>query len=175
LKCKERRTLDAHLSGALVAAAFAVSAAFAAGAVSAQSREPLVAELTIQADHIFEIYKVHQDATATPIQLASPRYQHGGLDVPALSASASRDAAGILHLSLINLDPHRSADLAVKVAGKRITSATGRLLTASAMDAHNTFEQPHIVAPAPFNGIKLARGELALALPPKSVVVLRLE
>ena len=44
------------------------------------------------------------------------------------------------------------------------------LLTASAMDAHNTFAQPSALVPQPYSA-GANRAALALELPPKSVVV----
>jgi alpha-N-arabinofuranosidase len=40
------------------------------------------------------------------------------------------------------------------------------------MDAHNTFDAPDAVKPAPFSGASLANGNLTVELPPKSVVML---
>jgi alpha-L-arabinofuranosidase len=50
------------------------------------------------------------------------------------------------------------------------------VLTAPAMQAHNTFEAPETVKPAPFDGATLATaGTLTVSLPAKSVVVLELK
>jgi hypothetical protein len=53
-------------------------------------------------------------------------------------------------------------------------SATGRVLTAPAMNTHNTFAAPTAVQPAAFTGAKLSGQTLTVALPSKSVVVLEL-
>jgi len=52
--------------------------------------------------------------------------------------------------------------------------ARGRVLGAGAMDAHNTFERPQAVVPAPY-AADPAQGQLVLALPPMSIVVVSLE
>ena len=124
--------------------------------------------------HVFEMYKVHQDATLIPIELASPPYTVGTATVPALHASASRDKAGLLHLSIVNLDPKRGAEVSLKVTGASAAHVTGRVLTAPAMNAINTFDTPAAVAPAPFTGIKVQGDKVALSLPSKSVVVLEI-
>jgi alpha-N-arabinofuranosidase len=54
------------------------------------------------------------------------------------------------------------------------SSVTGRVLTAEAINAHNTFEQPGLVKPAAFDGATLSGATLSIALPAKSVVVLEL-
>jgi alpha-N-arabinofuranosidase len=124
--------------------------------------------------HVFEMYKVHQDATLIPIELTAPPYTLGDATVPALHASASRDKAGRLHLSIVNLDPNRGAEVSVKVAGAAAANVTGRVLTAPAMNAVNTFAAPDTVKPAPFTGIKVQGSTVALSLPSKSVVVLEI-
>src|SRR5665213_191582 len=48
--------------------------------------------------HVFEMFKVHQDATALPVDVQTPPYAFGGESIPAVSASASRDKAGRIHL-----------------------------------------------------------------------------
>jgi alpha-N-arabinofuranosidase len=49
------------------------------------------------------------------------------------------------------------------------------VLTAAAMDAHNTFEAPDAVRPAPFSAARRSGDGWVLDLPPKSVVVATLE
>jgi alpha-N-arabinofuranosidase len=48
-------------------------------------------------------------------------------------------ADGSLALALVNTDPAKPARLAVTIAGARLRKVGGRVLTAPAMDAHNTF------------------------------------
>jgi alpha-N-arabinofuranosidase len=125
--------------------------------------------------HVFEMYKVHQDATLLPVELTAPDYTFGGKAVPSLHASASRDAAGKIHLSLVNLDPHRAAEVSAKLAGAETKTITGRILTAEKMDAHNTFANPEAVKPAPFTGIERKGADITLNVPAKSVVVVEIQ
>jgi alpha-N-arabinofuranosidase len=125
--------------------------------------------------HVYEMYKVHQDATLLPIELKTPDYKVGGKTVPMVQASASRDRGGRIHLSLVNLDPRHDASLTAKVDGAPIGAITGCVLTAASMDAHNTFEDPNAVTPSPFTGFERKGEEIALTLPSKSVVVLEIE
>ena len=53
-------------------------------------------------------------------------------------------------------------------------TVSGRVLTASAVQAHDTFDQPNLVRPVPFTGARLLGGTLSLELPPMSVVALEL-
>ena len=124
--------------------------------------------------HAFEMYKVFQDATSLPVQLKSPVYQCGKLRMPAVSATAARDAKGTIHAGLVNCDAHQPASLSLSIKGAGTKSVQGRILTAGAIDAHNTFDAPDAVRPTEFTGATLRNGNLAVKLPPKSVVVLSL-
>jgi alpha-N-arabinofuranosidase len=60
----------------------------------------------------------------------------------------------------------------VKLDGINAGSVSGRVLTAPAINTHNTFDAPEAVKPAPFNGAQVSGGTLTVTLPAKSVVVL---
>jgi len=123
--------------------------------------------------HVFRMYSVHQGATLIPVDLSAPEYKLGDASVPSLSATASRDSDGRLHLSVVNLDPNRAAEINTTIAGKTVTG--GEVLTAPVMNAMNTFDQPNTVKPAPFSGYKFEGSRLNLSVPAKSVVVLELK
>ena len=91
---------------------------------------------------------------------------------PGLSASASRDAQGVVHLSLVNLDAKAPVALQARIEGGNLSEVSGRILTGDAMDSENTFDSPRQVRPAEFDGARLNSGGLAVQLPPHSVVVL---
>jgi alpha-N-arabinofuranosidase len=120
--------------------------------------------------HVFEMYKCHQGATLIPVELSTPDYVFGKASVPALHASASRDAAGNVHVSLVNLDPRRPASVAIRGLNGPLS---GRLLTASAINTHNTFAAPEAVRPSRFDGFSGQDDALSVSLPEKSVVVLQ--
>jgi alpha-N-arabinofuranosidase len=121
--------------------------------------------------HAFRMYVPFQDATSVPVKLEhNPQYAFGGLAIPAVSASAARGKDGQLYLALVNTNPGERADVAVDVAGGRAGSASGTVLTAAAMDAHNTYAAPAAVKPAPYEA-RAEGGKLLLKLPPKSIVV----
>ncbi len=124
--------------------------------------------------HVFEMFKVHQDATHLPVQLLTPDYTVGEERIPAVSVSASRDKAGKVHVSFANTNPNADVTVACRLDGIRATSAQGRVLTAPAVNSHNTFAAPHTVEPAPFKDAQLNGDTLTVKLPAKSVVVLEL-
>ena len=55
--------------------------------------------------HVFEMFKPHQGATTLNVELKSPDYKFGEETIPAVSASASRDADNKVHVSFANCDP----------------------------------------------------------------------
>ncbi|MGA2441555.1 MAG: alpha-L-arabinofuranosidase C-terminal domain-containing protein, partial [Tepidisphaeraceae bacterium] len=124
---------------------------------------------------VFRMYKVHQGATLIPVDVSAPDYKLGDESIPSLSVSASRDSARRLHVSAVNLDPNRPAEASVKCVGVKVKTVTGRVLTADAMNAHNTFERPETVKATDFSEFKIGDETLTLHLPSKSVVVLEIQ
>jgi len=116
--------------------------------------------------HVFDLYRRFKGATPLKATLQTPRYRQGDIELPAVDVSVARGADGALHLALVNLDPLRPA----RVATGLKAPARGQVLTAAAMDAHNSYEQPQAVVPAAY-AADLQGGSLVLDLPPKSIVV----
>ena len=110
-----------------------------------------------------------------PIDLDTPWYDKDEFAVPALSASAVRAKDGRLRIALANADPRRPLTVSIKLQGAAASRVTGQIITAPEMTAHNTFERPDTVRPAAFDGAQILGGTLTVALPPKSVAVLRLD
>ena len=81
-----------------------------------------------------------------------------------------------MHVSLVNLDPGApvTVEARIIIEGQKLTSVSGRVLTAPAMDTHNAFDAPNRVQPTAFTGATLQGSSLKAQLPPRSVVVLTL-
>jgi alpha-N-arabinofuranosidase len=124
--------------------------------------------------HVFEMYKVHQNAMLLPVDLDCGDYQFGNEKVPAIDVSASKDKSGRIHITLCNLDPGNTAGVACKLLGIEPAKVFGRVLTADDMTTHNTFDKPEAVKPAAFDDFSLSNDMLAVKLPAKSVVVLEI-
>jgi alpha-N-arabinofuranosidase len=120
------------------------------------------------------MYKVHQDAKYLPVKLSSPDYEFNGKKIPAVSISASQDAAGKIHISLVNLDPHNTIKVATSLGDLHWNKVTGQILTSSNLTDINTFQSPDKVHITNFNGAKKEGGKLSVELPAKSVVTLEL-
>jgi len=146
--------------------------------------------------HVFDMYKVHQDATYLPSELECGTYTHeaartytmadesrdrpyleefGPLyDIPALTATASRDDAGKIHVSICNIDPNEGATVRCEIRGADFKKVSGRILTAPKMNTHNTFDNPDALKPVSFEDVSRQGNELVVKMPSKSIVVLEL-
>lgn len=125
--------------------------------------------------HAFEMYVPFQGATSLPLTLSNnPQYALDGASVPEISASAARGTDGKLYLALVNTNPGEAAEVAINVPGQAIKAVKGRVLTAAAMDAHNTFQAPQAIKPAPYSATAVD-GKLTVKIPAKAVVVVAVE
>jgi alpha-N-arabinofuranosidase len=123
--------------------------------------------------HVFEMYRVHHDATLIPLDVQAPAYGKAPEALPSIHASASRSRNGTLHLSIANLDPAHSANLSVAVEGRTPKTVQGRVLTASTINALNDFDHTS-VEPKALRG-EVAGGTVRVVLPAKSVAVLAVD
>ncbi len=125
--------------------------------------------------YVFKMYKVHQDATLLPIDVQCKDYTVGDESIPAITASASKDAEGRIHISMANLNPNQDIPLSIEVRGAgELGSHSGQIITAPTMNAYNDFGKPEEVNIQPFSGYSLDRDTLSVQLPSKSVVTIEL-
>lgn len=122
--------------------------------------------------YVFDMYKVFQGATSLPIEMDAPAYRYGNAKVPGMHAAAGRDAAGVLHVALVNLDPQHATTVRIHLVGPHGANLQGKMLTAPAITSINTFSRPHEVEPVPFEHAVLKDDVIAADLSPKSIVVL---
>jgi len=124
--------------------------------------------------HVFRMFKVHQEARLLNLDLRSEDYTFGNKKIQAISASASVDKEGKVHISLANLNPNKAITLTCPLIGDSFKKVTGEILTANDMNSFNSFETPDKVKPVSFSGFTLKDGILSVTMPSKSVVVLEL-
>ena len=67
------------------------------------------------------------------------------------------------------------AKVTCQLEGAKTQKLSGRVLSAAAMNAHNTFELPDTVKTAEFNAFQASGDGFTATLPVKSVVVLEAE
>ncbi|QJC52009.1 alpha-N-arabinofuranosidase [Paenibacillus albicereus] len=124
--------------------------------------------------HVFDLYKVHQDAERLDLRLDSGSYRFGEEEIPAVSGTATRDKDGHVHLSLCHVDPHASAETRLTLRGLQGDGSwSGLVLAGDSIDAHNTFEQPERLRPEAFEDFREEGEELIVTLPPMSIVTLK--
>jgi alpha-L-arabinofuranosidase len=125
--------------------------------------------------YAFQMYVPFQGATSIPVQLQTPQLTTANQRLPALDVTAAKGADGVVYLGLINIDPAEAADIELTIAGPSKGHVSGTLLTASAMDSQNRFGTAEAVRPRPFSGARWSEGRLQIAMPAKSLVVMRIE
>ena len=111
----------------------------------------------------------------TGIPISSAAITMNSLISPMINASASRDRSGRIHITLCQMDTRRPAVLVCDLQGASPRAATGRILTAADINAHNTFEAPDALCPAALESFDLEGSTLRVELPPSSVAVLSIE
>jgi alpha-N-arabinofuranosidase len=125
--------------------------------------------------HAYKMYVPFQDATSLPVTLTNNTvYGWDGKGVPGISASAARARDGKLYVALVNTNPRDATDVTLDVAGQNATGVRGQVLTADAMDAHNTFQNPQAIKPAPFSAAA-SGGKMTIKVPAKAVMVVAVE
>jgi len=123
--------------------------------------------------HAFKMYIPFQGSVFIPSSFKTvPDYTVGDISVPQVSATTALGADGELVLGLVNLDPHRAARIVASISGFVLGAASGQVLTAGAMDAHNTFDDPDAVQPRPIE-VEIQGGQVKVELPAKSVTVVK--
>ena len=124
--------------------------------------------------YVFRMFRVHQDARLLKTELKCEDYVNGAGRIPAISASASLDKDGKIHISLANLNPGKDIAIDCPVVGGNFKNIKAEILTSGQMNASNTFENPDNIKPAVFKGFVLREGGVSVTLPAKSVVVIEL-
>lgn len=124
--------------------------------------------------HVFNMYKVHQDAKLVQLHLQSEKYKEDDIELDAVSATASIDEAGALHISLAHIHPDQPTTVSIDLRGFSTDrmKVIGSELTGEVIDQHNTFEQPNRVAPRAFSAYSVEGTTLNVQLSPLSVTCL---
>ncbi len=125
--------------------------------------------------YVFKMYKVHQDATYLPLDLTCDTINaRDNRKVPMVSATASRDKNGVIHISLSNIDVNKTQEVTVNLPGVKAKKATGEILTSEKITDYNSFENPNKIKLVPFNDLNINKETIKIKLPAKSIVTLTL-
>jgi alpha-L-arabinofuranosidase len=123
--------------------------------------------------HVFDMYKVHQDAMLLDYALLSDDYRYGDESLKQVNATVSKNAAGQINMTLCNIDANNAANLVCHIADSdHISSIMGTILTSDDMHSKNTFDEPDKLRPESFNQFKLQDFKLSIDMPAKSVVLM---
>ena len=66
--------------------------------------------------HIYDMYKVHQDAKLLDFAVLSDDYECGTENLKQINASVSKDSLGNINATLVNLDPNQMAEVTCHIA-----------------------------------------------------------
>jgi alpha-L-arabinofuranosidase len=124
--------------------------------------------------YAFKMYKVHQDATLLPFALENSSWGIGNEEIPAIDVSASRNAEGIIHISIVNIDPDKPRNLSIALQGKNITGISAEIITSDKMNALNDFGKNELVNIKAFKDYKKGKNEIKATLPAKSIVTFQI-
>jgi alpha-L-arabinofuranosidase len=125
--------------------------------------------------YVFQMYLPFQDATFLPIDVKAPRLTTGKNSFPAFNLTAARAKDGKVYVAIANLDAQHGQSIRLGLGSLSVRTVSGEILSHARMDAHNLPGARDIVYPAPFKDAKIVKGTLALDVPAKSVVVVRLD
>ena len=130
--------------------------------------------------YVFKQYNVHQDATYLPVDVECEQMDIKGANrkfdakLPLVSATASKDKQGKVHVSLTNVSVDKAQTVKVNLQGITAKKASGVILTTPNIDDLNTFDNPNKVKEAPFKDAKIKNGVMEVKLPKNSIVTLEL-
>ena len=121
--------------------------------------------------HVFAMYAAHQGGESLRTEFLAPDVHYLRDGEPArfwgLNGSASQKG-NIVTLTVVNPDLINPKETQIAIRDARITRASGTVLAAPEMHAHNTFEHPDAVKPAPLD-VVVSGGMVTASLPPASV------
>ena len=123
--------------------------------------------------HVFRMYNVHQDATFVPTDCdAADMVAPSGRIMPEASVTASRDAAGKLHVSIANPLHNEEQVITLNFDEFKPKNVTGEVLAGPTIQTYNDFGKEPAVAPKPFTAIKKNGKSVTVTVPAASVVTL---
>lgn len=120
--------------------------------------------------HVFDMYKVHHDATMLPVEVGTTK-TGGNNAIDQVSASASRNGEGTVHISLVNSDLDNEVTVTCRLDGLgNARKGKGQVIAAENITDYNSFDEPEKVVLYDFDNFEVKDGILSLTLPARSVV-----
>jgi alpha-N-arabinofuranosidase len=126
--------------------------------------------------YAFKMYKVHHDATLLPSEIVSDEYNFDDESIPALSATASKDNSGKIHITVSNLDPNNAKEVVCELRGTDGADfSKGEILTADKINSYNDFGKKEEVNIQSFSDVKIEGNTVKIKMPAKSIVMVELD
>ncbi len=119
--------------------------------------------------HVFDLYKVHQDATLLESFVEASMVGSEDNKIVDLHESVSQDAQGTVYVTICNTDLSSSRTIEGEFLGFGAVSVEGQIVK-GAMDSCNTFEKPETVAVESFEDVKLNENGFVATLPACSII-----
>jgi hypothetical protein len=117
------------------------------------------------------MYKVHQQAKMVPATLTTTNIQN----VPIITASASVDSTGKLHISMCNTHATSTHTVAISLNNApAYTTCTGTIINGPSYNSYNNFDVAEAVNIQNFAGATMSGTTVSVAMPAHSVVTLEL-
>lgn len=123
--------------------------------------------------HVFDMYKVHQDATLLPTDLKCGKYRYDYISLDQVNVSASKDKDGIVHISMVNIDTKQGVEVKCTIRGlENPKIIEGQILTSDKVTDYNSFEAPNTISLKDFKNYKMKDKVVTMKLPAKSIVTI---
>lgn len=126
--------------------------------------------------YVFKMYNVHQDAHYLPLTNSSPVKSEKGLnDIPYISATASRDAAGVMHISMTNPDLEAARKVSIDAGQLKGKTVTAEILTSRNIQDYNDFDKTEKVSISKYGSFKVKSDKIEIDVPAKSIITLTIK
>jgi len=120
--------------------------------------------------HVFNMYKVHQDATLINAELCDvPKMNIDGEEVDIVTSTISENEAGEINISLTNISLENQQEVEISIDNCDKKKIKASILHADMM-AHNTFENPEAVTIKDFEGYSVEGNRIKIVIPPCSIL-----
>jgi alpha-N-arabinofuranosidase len=125
--------------------------------------------------YVFKMYTVHHDATLLPSSIKCENYSNENESIPALSATASKDASGKIHITISNLNPSKNMEVSCDLRGvTNVKFEKGSIVTGDKINSYNDFGKKEEITLKTFSDVKVSGNEVKVNVPAKSVVMVEL-
>ena len=126
--------------------------------------------------YVFKMYTVHHDATLLPSDIESEKYTMNNESIPALSATASKDDNGKIHITITNLNPEKGTSVTCELRGTdNVDFLKGSIVTGAKINSYNDFGKKEEVTLKSFSDVKVKNNVVTVNMPSKSVVMVELQ